>query len=332
MLLPDWKKLSTEHFGNPLLEQRKLLEQKAFVQRSDQTVLEIQGPDSLSWLHSLTSQNILNLKPGDSTESLLLTPNGHVEQQLKLIVTDTGAFVIVHKDKAAALVEWLNKMRFRSKVEVIVRNELNCYGAFAELSDLGPTWKDPWSIPSASSVSYNPNRKQFFWQELISQSPPALERAGLMAYHALRIAAGRPEITDVDERTLPHEFDWLNSAVHLSKGCYRGQETVSKVHNLGHPPRRLAILNLEQGDMIAASGDEVSYQEKVVGKVIAAGLHFEEGSIALAILNRNTPYLDLIVRSGESQIAATQEMLVPHDAGKAANLPRPSAFKLSSKK
>ncbi|MDP4886522.1 MAG: folate-binding protein, partial [Aquiluna sp.] len=120
--------------------------------------------------------------------------------------------------------------------------------------------------------------------------------------------------------------------VHLSKGCYRGQETVSKVHNLGHPPRRLAILNLEQGDMIANPGDEVSYQEKLVGKVVAAGLHFDEGSIALALLNRNTPYLDLQVQSGESVISATQTMLVPHDAGKAANLPRPSAFKLSSKR
>lgn len=324
--------MSTEHFGNPLLEQRKLLEKKAFVERSDQSVLEIQGPDTLSWLHSLTSQNIQNLAPGDSTESLLLTPNGHLEQQLKLIITDSGALVLVQKDKVDSLVDWLTKMRFRSKVEISRRDDLKIFGSFANLNDLGPTWIDPWSYPATASVSYNPERREFFWQELVSENAPELERAGLMAYHALRIAAGRPEITDIDERTLPHEFDWLNSAVHLSKGCYRGQETVSKVHNLGHPPRRLAILNLEQGDMIAAQGDEVSYQEKVVGKVVAAGLHFEEGSIALAILNRNTPYLDLTVQSGESAIAATQTMLVPHDAGKAANLPRPSAFKLSSKR
>jgi len=324
--------LSTEHFGNPLLEQRKLLEKKAYVQRSDQTVLEIEGPDTLSWLHSLTSQNILNLSPGDSTESLLLTPNGHIEQQLKLIITEVGALVIVHKDKSDALVDWLNKMRFRSKVEIRSRDDLSCFGSFADLSSNGPTWKDPWSDSNPASVSYNPARSQFGWNELVSAVAPDLEKAGLMAYHSLRIAAGRPEVTDVDERSLPHEFDWLNSAVHLSKGCYRGQETVSKVHNLGHPPRRLAILNLEQGDMIANPGDEVNYQDKVVGKVVAAGLHFDEGSIALALLNRNTPYLDLQVQSGESVIAATQTTLVPHDAGKAANLPRPSAFKLSSKR
>lgn len=324
--------MSTEHFGNPLLEQRKLLEKAAYVQRSDQAVLQITGEDTLSWLHSLTSQNILNLKPGESTESLLLTPNGHVEQQLKLVVTADGVLIAVQNEKLQSLIDWLTKMKFRSKVDLSKREDLMVFGAFADLTALGPVWVDPWSLDPPASVSYNPERKEFFWSELFAAVAPELERSGLMAYQALRIAAGRPEITDIDERSLPHEFDWLASAVHLSKGCYRGQETVSKVHNLGHPPRRLAILNLEQGDLIAAFGDEVRYQEKLVGKVVAAGLHFDAGSVALALLNRNTPYLDLLVTSGESVVGATQEMLVPHDAGKAANLPRPSAFKLSSKR
>lgn len=321
--------MSTEHFGNPLLEQRKLLEQKAYVERHDQVVVEVAGEDTLSWLHSLTTQNIKNLKPGDSTESLLLSPNGHIEQQLKILVTDSGVLISVHQSKAAELVQWLEKMKFRSKVEVKTREDLKVYGAFQELPN---SWSDPWSTPNPASVSYNPNRREFRYYEVFSNQQPALEPAGLMAYHALRIAAGRPEITDVDERSLPHEFDWLSSGVHLSKGCYRGQETVAKVHNLGHPPRRLAILNLEQGDLLAQPGDEVSYQKKVVGKVVSSALHFDEGSIALALLNRNTPYLNLTVSTGASEVLATQTALVPHDAGKAANLPRPSAFKLSSKR
>lgn len=324
--------MSTEHFGNPLLEQRRLLEKKAYVSRTDQSVLEIKGPDTLTWLHSLTSQNVVNLKPGQSTESLLLTPNGHLEQQLKIVVTADGVLVAVNTEKLESLVAWLTKMKFRSKVEIAVRGDLFVFGAFADMTALGPIWADPWSLEAPASVSYNPERKEFFWSELFAAAPPQLERAGLMAYQALRIAAGRPEITDIDERSLPHEYDWLASAVHLSKGCYRGQETVSKVHNLGHPPRRLAILNLEQGDLIASFGDEVRYQDKLVGKVVAAGLHFEAGSVALALLNRNTPYSDLLVTSGQSVVGSSQEMLVPHDAGKAANLPRPSAFKLSAKR
>ena len=322
--------MSTEHFGNPLLEQRELLSEAAFIERSDQAVIEITGEDTLSWLHSLTSQNIKNLVPGNSTESLLLTPNGHIEQQLKLIISSGGALVIVAKEKLEELVTWLQKMRFRSKVEILERSDLRVFGSFGNMQ--GEVWVDPWSRLSASSVSYNPKRADFDWKELVAVNPPAGKQVGLMAYHALRIAAGRPEIADVDERSLPHEFDWLNSAVHLSKGCYRGQETVAKVHNLGHPPRRLVILNLEQGDALAQKGDEVSYQEKPVGKVLAGALHFEEGSIALALVNRNTPYLELSVKIGEQLVAATQTALVPHDAGKAANLPRPSAFKLSSRR
>lgn len=322
--------MSTEHFGNPLLEQRELLSGNGFVERSDEAVIEITGEDTLSWLHSLTSQNIKNLKPGDSTESLLLSPNGHIEQQLKLILTETGAFVIVASQKLEELVTWLTKMRFRSKVKIQHRNDLKVFGSFGELA--GATWFDPWSSISPASVSYNPKRADFLWKESVATDRPEGHQVGLMAYHALRIAAGRPEISDVDERSLPHEFDWLNSAVHLSKGCYRGQETVAKVHNLGHPPRRLAILNLEQGDALAQKDDEISYQDKVVGKVLVGALHFEEGSIALALLNRNTPYLELDVKVGDGQAKATQTALVPHDAGKAANLPRPSAFKLSSRR
>jgi hypothetical protein len=320
--------MTLEHFGNPLLEQRKLAEGKAFVERSDQVVLTITGEDRASWLHALVSQDILNLKVGDSTEALLLNPQGHIEHQLKVIVGQQELMTITASERAAALLDWLNKMRFRSKVEV-AKTDFKVFGTFVRPS--GPCWIDGFSQEPKSSVSYAKERASFSYFEQVGEAPPALEQAGLMAYQALRIAAGRPEISDVDERSLPHEFDWLASAVHLSKGCYRGQESVAKVHNLGHPPRRLAILHLEQGEALCAKGDEVYYQDKKVGSVLAGALHYELGSLALVLLNRNTPYLDLDVHSGESVNRASQQVLVPADAGKAANLPRPSAFKLTGK-
>ena len=182
-------------------------------------------------------------------------------------------------------------------------------------------------------MRYAADRAEFSYREyLLKDAPTDLLPAGLLAYEALRISVGRPEIKDVDDRSLPHEFDWLSSAVHLSKGCYRGQEAVAKVHNLGHPPRRLIILNLEQGDVLASKDDKVFYQEKEVGKVVAGALHYETGSLALALVNRNTPYLDLFIESGSFRVSAMQEVLVPHDAGKAADLPRPAAFKLTGRK
>lgn len=318
-----------DHFGNPLGEQRKLAEGKAFVHRSDHGVLRVVGPDAKKWLHSLLTQDILNLKPGESTESLLLTPQGHIEQQLKIIAREDDLLISVHQSRIEALLDWLTTMKFRSQVS-IEPTELQTFGTFADVP--GEVWRDSFTIPNAKSARYGKEAVDFSYRELVSDAAPDLEEVGEFAYQALRIAAGRPEITDIDERSLPHEFDWLNSAVHLSKGCYRGQEAVAKVHNLGHPPRRLALLHLEAGDVLLSPGDEVFYGDKPAGKVVAAALHFELGSIALALLSRATPYLDLNVHSGSSSYLAQQQVLVPADAGKAANLPRPSAFKLSGKK
>lgn len=318
----------SEHFGNPLLEQRKLLAGDAYVERSDQTVIKVSGPDTKSWLHSLLTQDILNLKNGESTEALLLSPQGQIEHQLKIVIADDSVLIALPTVKADEFIAWLEKMRFRSKVEV-VKTSLRSFGMFGVPSQ--GSWQDPFSIQRPTSISYNANRADFPYFEVLSADAPNKEEVGLIALRALRIAAGRPDIVDVDEKSLPHEFDWLLSAVHLSKGCYRGQESVAKVHNLGHPPRRLALLNLENGDDLAAVGDLVFYQDKQVGKVVASALHFELGSIALALLARNTPYLDLLVDIAGRKVAASQQVLVPADAGKAANLPRPSAFKLSGR-
>lgn len=323
--------MSNQHFGNPLAEQRKLFDGEAIVLREDQSVIEVVGPEAKKWLHSLTSQNILNLAPGDSTESLLLTPTGHIEFQLKLIATENACFIITPSDSKASLLTWLKKMVFRTKVELL-EPELLVVGAFRDLQLSEPCWVDTFSAEPKGSVRYAAERAEFKYREYLLNSLPAIERAGLMAYEALRIAAGRPEFSDIDDKSLPHEFDWLASAVHLSKGCYRGQEAVAKIHNLGHPPRRLIILHLEQGDVLANPGEVVYYGDKEVGKVLAAALHYELGSIALALVSRVTPYLDLSIAVGENRYLATQQVLVPHDAGKAANLPRPAAFKLSGRK
>lgn len=316
----------SSHFGNPLNEQRLLLEGKAYVERQDEVVLELTGPTTLAWLHSITSQNLINLKPGDSAESLVLSPTGHIEHQLKVIATDVGALVITAAAHSEALVSWLSSMRFRHKIEIKVLDK-RVFGCFKELD--GPCWIDRFGFDPVGSVRYAAEAKLFGYREYVLDAAPTdLQPAGMLAYEALRIAVGRPEISDVDERTLPHELDWLATGVHLSKGCYRGQETVSKVHNLGHPPRRLIQLNLEVGDTLAAKGESVYHRDREVGKILAGGLHFEDGSIALALVSRVTPFGDLTV----ANLSASQTVVVPPDAGKAANLPRPSAFKLSGKK
>jgi folate-binding protein YgfZ len=130
--------------------------------------------------------------------------------------------------------------------------------------------------------------------------------AGLWAFEALRVAARRPRLgRDTDHRTLPSEVGWLADAVHLDKGCYRGQETIARVHNLGRPPRRLVLLHLDGivTDELPASGTPVTTADgRPVGAIGTAARHYELGPVALAIIKRSTPD-DAELRVGPSTAA-----------------------------
>ncbi len=110
--------------------------------------------------------------------------------------------------------------------------------------------------------------------------------AGVSAFEALRVADRRPRLgTDTDHRTIPHEVGWLSTAVHLDKGCYRGQETVARVHNLGRPPRRMVLLHLDGSTV--SRGVPVTVGGRVVGFVGTSAMHAVLGPVALAIVKRN---------------------------------------------
>ena len=133
--------------------------------------------------------------------------------------------------------------------------------------------------------------------------------AGTWAFEALRVAAWRPRLGhETDHRTIPHEVDWMRTAVHMAKGCYRGQETVARVHNLGRPPRRLVLLHLDgSGHGLPEHGDEVFLDDRKVGFVTTPARHYELGPVALALVKRNIA-ADATLRIGE--IAAAQELVV----------------------
>lgn len=331
-----------DHFGNPNIEQRNLATGAAAVDLGARGIISVTGPDRLGWLHSLLSQNLKNLLPGISAEALLLDPQGHIEQVIHFLDDGESSWLVVEAEARAALLAWLNKMVFRMKVEVADRSE-----DFAVIGHIGEgladayvangvplIWQDPWPGVVAGGVRYSMARPaKWQWSESlveVGKAQTALskyEPAGTMAYDALRVAAHRPrQLTEVDAKALPHEFDWLATAVHMSKGCYRGQETVAKVHNLGHPPRRLTFLHLDgSGHFLPEAGDEifVAGDDRSRGHVTIAVQHFESGPIALALLSRTVPEdAELIVRGGNGEINAAQEVIVPASAGKAADIPK----------
>ena len=338
-------------YGNSLTEQRSLLAGSALVDLSDRGVIEVSGPDRLGWLDSLLSQRLDNLKPGQSAETLLLDPHGHVQHAMRVFEDGQTTWLLVDEGRAAELTKWLLKMRFMKQVEIIDRSaEMLTLGFFGELPDvlvpliLQPAdvpviWHDPWNAVTEGGWQYSahehPGTHWDYSEAVVPRSAAGelvdlasagvISFAGTDALEALRIAAWRPRIaTEGDDNALPHEFDWLRTAVHLNKGCYRGQETVAKVHNLGHPPRRLAFLSLDGVDVvIPESGAAVLEGETEVGHITSAARHFEEGVIALAILKRNANIdAELVVLADGTRIPATQVVIVPPDAGRTANVPR----------
>jgi folate-binding protein YgfZ len=126
-------------------------------------------------------------------------------------------------------------------------------------------------------------------------------RAGSWAFEALRVEARRPRLRfETDHRTIPHEVGWIGSAVHLDKGCYRGQETVARVQNLGRPPRRLVLLHLSgESDTLPEPGTPVETDGRTVGFLGTAVHHFELGPIGLAVLKRALPDEVSLIVSGQ---------------------------------
>ena len=338
-------------YGNSLTEQRSLLAGSALVDLSDRGVIEVSGPDRLGWLDSLLSQRLDNLKPGQSAETLLLDPHGHVQHAMRVFEDGQTTWLLVDEGRAAELTKWLLKMRFMKQVEVVDRSaEMLTLGYFGELpgvllplilqpADVPVIWHDPWNDVAEGGWQYSaqehPGTHWNYSEAVVPRSAANelvdLATAGLISFagtdalEALRIAAWRPRIaTEGDDNALPHEFDWLRTAVHLNKGCYRGQETVAKVHNLGHPPRRLAFLSLDGVDVVLPeSGAAVLDGETEVGHITSAARHFEEGVIALAILKRNAnTESELVVDAEGTRIPATQVVIVPPEAGRTANVPR----------
>jgi folate-binding protein YgfZ len=292
------------HYGSFNGEQRALESGDGFVDLSHRDVLRIEGPDRLTWLHSLTTQHFLELATKAWTTALILSPQGHVEHAFTGY--DDGEAFVAHTEPgaAAALVDFLQKMKFMTRVEVT-----------DVTGELATTWRPFRPSPDDAADVATQGRYEFVPRErLTAYAEAAGPAAGLWAFEALRIARGEPRLgLDTDHRTIPNEAGWIDTAVHLDKGCYRGQETVARVHTLGRPPRRLTLLHLDGSEnRLPAQGSELKLGDKVVGFVGSSARHHELGPIALALVKRNVPVDATLEADG---MPAAQEVIVDPEAG-----------------
>jgi folate-binding protein YgfZ len=326
----------TQSFSNPLVEQREFIAGNAAIYLEDKAVIRISGEDRLTWLNDVLSQKLDVLPRGVSTEALWLDAQGRIVRDFHIINDGVNTWLITFKEGLEELLTQLKRMVFRAKV--VISDESENYSVIATWNKsveetavsngVSLQWIDPWPTVTDGGWRYGdkPTAQWHYREALVTDKDQVFKtftKAGTMALDALRVAAFKPTgPNEIDEKSLPHESDWLATAVHLNKGCYRGQEAVAKVHNLGHPPRRLVFLHLDgSAHALPDSGDDVYLGEEVVGKVTSVGQHYEMGPIALALIKRNVLVTaELSIVSGSETISATQEVIVPQSAGSVVDL------------
>ena len=340
------------HYGEPLKEQRRLAlgaEKFVVADYSHLGVVTVAGPDRHSWLTTISSQVLTGMTAGDSREFLLLSPQGRIEYAPLAVDDGERLWLIVEPGQASPLVDYLNSMKFLLRVEiedVSDRYAVLCSTEDPRTADQAPAelasavvWEDPWRHICPGGLSYaadaddHPGQdfRRFFSIVDRAALPGLAEQvslAGIWAAEALRVEAWRPRFgREVDEKSIPHELDLMRTAVHLNKGCYKGQETIARVHNLGHPPRRIVFLDLDGSEhTLPPAGSLVYAGTKKVGTVTSSAQHWEAGPIALAVIKRSVdPQAQLRVvepsqdeDSQPAEYAAAQTVIVSPDAGQVA--------------
>ena len=283
------------HFGEPVKEQRALEAGTAWADLSHHNIIAVSGQDRLKWLHDLTTQFVSDLQPGVWMANMILDAKGHVEFQFNVVDDGTTTFLILDPGYSEQLIEYLTKMKFMLRVDVKdVSNDFAVLRAPGSPTEIG----GPFALVPRNEV-----------EEMKKTFGGVATQVGTWALDAERVAAHRPRIGfETDHKSIPNEIGVLHGAVHMKKGCYRGQETVAKIYNLGNPPRRLVLLHLDGSDVgFPAVGTKIENDGVVVGFIGTVARHHELGTIALAMVKRNTPIDATLSVDG---VPAAQQVIV----------------------
>ncbi|MET0455557.1 MAG: folate-binding protein YgfZ [Mycobacterium sp.] len=317
---------ATWHYGDPFGEQRAAATGAVVVDRSHRAVLQLVGDERKKWLHTISSQHVSDLPDGAVVENLNLDVQGRVEDHWLQTQLDGITIIDTEPWRGEPLLAYLRKMIFWADV-VADPAEL------AVLSLLGPQVGDRAVLeavgvdvlPTAASASalaeggfirtlragevdlVVPRDQAAGYRDRLAAA--GVRSAGVWAYEAHRVAALRPRLgVDTDDRTIPHEVGWIggpgDGAVHLDKGCYRGQETVARVHNLGKPPRMMVLLHLDGSTDRPVTGDPVLAGGRSIGRLGTVVDHVDLGPVAIALLKRGLPADTPLTTGGETAASA----------------------------
>lgn len=317
---------ATWHYGDPFGEQRAAQNGVVLVDRSHRATIALTGDERRKWLHTISSQHVVDLPDGAVVENLSLDVQGRVEDHWLQTQLDGVTVIDTEPWRGEPLLAYLRKMIFWAAVVAEPAD-------LAVLSLVGPRVNDPAvlaaigvsALPALSTASpladggfvrtlradevdlVVPRDAVPAWRNRLLAA--GVQPAGIWAYEAHRAAAVRPRLgVDTDERTIPHEVGWIGGpgegAVHLEKGCYRGQETVARVHNLGKPPRMLVLLQLDGSADRPTTGDPVLAGGRSIGRLGTVVDHVDLGPIAVALLKRGVPADTQLTTGGETEVSA----------------------------
>lgn len=310
------------HYGNPLVEQRAVETGSAIIDRSHRRVIAVSGPDARAFLHNLLSQKLDDVEAGFAAGAADLDMQGHVLHHMDLVFTGETFFLDVPAAQFDSLKDFLSKMVFWSEVTV---DEAD----LAVISVLGTPLPAPAAAVAERSIFWPgcPRQDILVPRADLVAAVSELEShggsvAGLMTFTAERVKAREPELAaDLDGKTIPHEVPhWIRRSddrpafVHLDKGCYRGQETVARVENLGRSPRLLVLLYLDGSAPEAPEpGADITLGGRRVGRLGTVVDDCDFGPIGLGLVKRSA------LNQGDLSIgpvaASVEPDSIPQDEG-----------------
>lgn len=307
------------HYGDPLAEQARVDNglRVGLGDFWDQACIAVRGEERHTWLNSLISQKVNAITPGTQTYGLVLDAQGHVEHFFHILATEDALLLHLPAAEAGQLVQYLQRMVFWAQVDIalldvaaltlVARDSQRL--ATVDLDGV-PGLHHPVAreVGGLAAVDLWVARESFLdaWLQLRDLADVA--PVGRMAFDAWRVQQRIPSLAvDLDGSTIPHEVGFFigagiegattrevvdegpnEAAVHLNKGCYRGQETVSRVHNLGKAPRMLVLLHADgSGGEQLHPGASITAGGRAVGRVGSVAQDADYGPIALALLKRN---------------------------------------------
>jgi folate-binding protein YgfZ len=324
-------------FAHPFAEHKAARTAAALFDVSFLGKLEIAGPDAKAFLHRLASADLSRLSPGQGGTSYLLSAQGKIRHSFDALATPDGFLLISEGSAVPELVEDLEKFRFgesatlRDFTAVLGALLLTGPKAGAVLARAvegappagGEHAHGFVKIASAGVLAALDGRAGMAGYLLLvpaaaaaavlteltrAGEPDGLVLAGLTAFDALRIEAGRARFgLDYTRDHFPQEVG-REEAFSLNKGCYPGQETVARIDSYGRVHRQLRGLVLDSPkEDVPEHGDRLLAGEEDVGEVRSWAISpLLERPVALAVVKSAKAPVgsDLAIRSGGRELTA----------------------------